>query len=230
MTLRKRRVLVVLIGLAIILVGFFPIVLIGAAQVSILNKIAPPLEILKGYDETHWAVTHRIAVILVSFISLMLALGISFVFFFWDRRLTKTSRYVIYFSLFIVMAGASMASFAMDDIMYGNSVQAGIDLVLIFIGSVLVLMLVDIKPRSKEGKVLQAMALLMITGFAVVLPAQYAIIWALNQLGAITLTQSKQIGIMWLGGIAGAISSLVAILNYRRTRLPEPDSPIIKPQ
>ena len=154
----------------------------------------------------------------LSVFGLGIAMSLSVVYCFWDRRPTKTAILVSYFLFLGVLMSLSTANFAMGDSLLNRKAQALIDLVLVIIGSIVVLELLQLRPTSNTGVVLRTAVVFLIVFQGITIPAFFGLLWFLNWENIIGATATENLNPAWFSALAGLVSAIVAVLNYRNAQ------------
>jgi hypothetical protein len=185
----------------------------GLSLLGAANALIPP-----GSPGQNLNTSMRSAFESLSFCSLGLAASLSVVYYFWDRRPTKTAVTVSYFVFLLVLMSMSTANFSAGDMLLNRKAQALIDLVLVILGFIVVIDLLQIRPRSTTGVVLRAVTVFLITLQGIATPGFLGLFWLLNWENIISKTATEHLNPAWFSAAAGMVSAIVAMLNFQSTR------------
>ncbi|MDF1738660.1 MAG: toll/interleukin-1 receptor domain-containing protein [Verrucomicrobiales bacterium] len=135
--------------------------------------------------------------------------GFAFAFLYWDRRPVQWKVQLCFWLFFFLILPLSVLNYWSADTYVSRSKQALIDLVLVFLGVVVVLLIARIKAKTIPARVLQWMAVYFIALQAVLIPAIYASLWWLNWQEAISAANTKD----WTPGWISVTGAILAVFG-----------------
>jgi hypothetical protein len=164
----------------------------------------------------------------LAFLGLALVAGFSTTLMLWSRGRSSKRRGALYFCCLVLILPLTAFNYASGDWFIRASVQVFINLGLIFLGCCLLLMLLEFKPTSTEMIVLRGLAIFILVFAAIAQPALYSVVWYLVVTRAV---KPEPISLSSLSTVAGFVSAIVAVLNYRHVTKPSTstNSSVIKP-
>lgn len=224
MSIRLRRIIILAAGALIILISLAPDLHIpflyrpfltlwwgGLHLMDATAKLFPP-----GPSCQNLNTSHRDIFISLSRVGLALAISLSLVFCFWERRVTPRARTLPYFFFLILLLSLSTANFASLDSLLNRKAQALIDFVLVIIGLIVISVLIRMRPASPEATIIRAVVVFLVVLQGIALPGLWGLLWLLNWEGAIPYHQT--LNPAWISAIAAVASALIAALNYRNSK------------
>lgn len=144
------------------------------------------------------------------------ASGLAVATMLWERRPNYTRRLLAYSILLACLLPISAYNYAHADFLVNRVGQALLNIFLIFGGSLMIAHLYSMRPTAHDLLALQMLAIFMLALTSVLLPASFSTIWLLNQIGVISATTAREIGLPALSTVTGAISAALAIQKFRK--------------
>jgi hypothetical protein len=225
MPLLARRVILIVIGAGFVLLSltpylpvrvlsfpFFGLFSPGFVLLELADNLVPPAvgqNLITGDREEFW---------FFSTIGLAIAVALSLIHCFWNRRVSRKALALTYSILLVVLLTMSSANFALGDSFLNRGAQALIDLVLLVLGLIVISMLIRLRPQSPEGAVVRAGIVFLVFLQGVALPGLFGLIGLLNGQNALSVAQAQSIKPEWISAIAAIVSAVVAVLNYQATK------------
>ncbi len=124
-------------------------------------------------------------------------------------------RTLAYSLLWLVLIPASFYNFAHADMLMSFGAQAVADLVMVFLSLIILTELWKFQLVSVDAQILRGIAIFLLLFAGVLIPAIYAGIWILFELGAVHSIHYRP-SVEWVSAAGGIVSAAVAVLNYFR--------------
>jgi hypothetical protein len=211
MSSRNRKVLAAALGIAFMLVGFV-IAVFGQFLLVALGEALSATRAIPGFSVPDPTSNFYFYMVL----AVCFAAGLSVTALLWSPRPGYSRRAAVYVLLLAVALPISLHNYAGADMLVNRSAQAIFNVLLVFVGSVVVAEIFSLSPSSRDLLVLQILAVLLLSMTTVLLPATFSIVWFLNAFGVVSETQSKSLGIPTISTICGVLSAVIAYLKFRR--------------
>jgi hypothetical protein len=149
------------------------------------------------------------------------AVGLATMVFFWRGVPKESARIAIYVLILMLVGPLTFINYLMSDQWLNLWVQLAFNLVVAFVGYVLVLKLRDVKTEAADLKALQSLSILLIASLLIALPLFYSAIFL-----AFALHLIKQDGVNEISkkipaavaGIAGVVAVLLNNLDSIRSK------------
>lgn len=125
-------------------------------------------------------------------------------------------RALIYCLFLAVILPATWYNFGQGDVVLRASLQAALNIGLIFLSLTIALWLTKAPAAELDVRVLKGLFLACLLLGGVFVPGLFTIVWALTTAGALTIEQSRQVTFQYITGLASIMSTVLAILNYVR--------------
>ncbi|ALJ01707.1 hypothetical protein DC20_21910 (plasmid) [Rufibacter tibetensis] len=129
-----------------------------------------------------------------------------------------THRAWIYFAFLVVILPATFYNYRQGDVVLDASLQAGLNLVLIFLATTIAIWLSYAPAPALDTKVLKYITLMLLLLAGVFVPTIFSVIWLFYKAGLLSLDKSREISFQSITGLASVASALIAWLNYRRDK------------
>jgi hypothetical protein len=124
----------------------------------------------------------------------------------------------IYFAFLAIVLPATWYNYSQREVVLRASIQAGLNLVLIFLSATTALWLSRAQSRVPDATVLKYISLALLLFGGVFVPSLFSLIWLLYSAGVLTEPQTKEISLGQITGMASIASVVIAWLNYSRDR------------
>ena len=150
-----------------------------------------------------------------SFLGLAIASGLSFTLLAWERRPKKIVFEMVYWIFLALALPMTVMNYWSGDVFVSRSQQAGLNLVLCFLGIACVTHLYQTKVESFSGNIIKCFAIFFLSFQAVFLPGIYTVLWWLNWQNAIDLANASSFSPGWISAASGIGALVISILQYK---------------
>jgi hypothetical protein len=121
-----------------------------------------------------------------------------------------------YLAFLLILLPATFYNYNQHDQVLSRGLQATLNLILIGLGAIAAIWLSDFRVIAPDAKVIKFVCIVLLIGSSILVPSLFTFIWASNQIGLLSLKQSKEISFANLTGISAVGSLVISWLNYRR--------------
>jgi hypothetical protein len=125
-------------------------------------------------------------------------------------------RGILYVLLLCLLLPSTAYNYAQNDVVLRPAAQAGLNIVLVFLASTVVLWLAKTNATSPDTQVLKYLALFLISAAGIAVPLFLTTIWFFALIHLITLQQSRTIGMPEVAAVSAVFGTFITFLNYRR--------------
>jgi MFS family permease len=120
-------------------------------------------------------------------------------------------RVLVYVAVLAVLLPLNVFNYAQYDTVLSATLQAFLNLVTIFLGAVITLVLLSARVEDIDARVAKAMATILILSAAVLAPGFFTLLWALEKIGILTLATTRAITWQDITAASGVISTVVTV-------------------
>lgn len=210
-----RRTLAGTVGIiTLVIVGLWSVFgsLVISGYVDLHLALGVPLSQAGGpRPDSYDASAHSFYTLLIN--SLLLCAGATSALMVLVPRQTFRARAFVYLMFLAVLLPASTYNYTQGDHVLPAVFQAGLNLIVIFLGATIALSLATFEAKEPDVRVLKYMCMVLVLFGAVLVPGLFTLLWAMWRVGLIGETT---LGWAQLTGTGGLASAIIAWLNYRR--------------
>ena len=155
----------------------------------------------------------------LGFVILSLAGGLASAMLVWNGSVPKKIGLVLMTLSLLVLLPMSAANYAGGDAFSTRSVQAIVNLPMVFFGVMATLSLYDLRLSSRMASILRLFAATFIVMQGILIPLFYSTLWWLNFQNAIALAATRELTPGWisaLSGLAGFVFGICKFLKEER--------------
>ena len=218
------RIILIAVGAGIVLISLTPYVSIndlyfpflglfslGGGLLALADKLVTPVYGLNlnttGREEFWFFSTTVLAV----------AVALSLIYCFWNRPVSHKRLTFMYSTFLVILLSMSSVNLAFGDSLLNRGAQVLIDLMLLVLGSIVILMLFRLGPKSMKGAVLRAVIVFLVFLQGVALPGLFGLFLLLAG-DAMSLAQTQSFNPAWISSAAAVASAVVAVITYRASK------------
>jgi hypothetical protein len=158
---------------------------------------------------------------LIYMLGLCVTSGFAVTYLLWERRPSYFRRRVVYIAFLMLILPMSMYNYFHFDIIIRPSAQAIINLLIIFLGTVLAVDTYKIEAIQLDAKVLKWLVLFLLLFFSVLIPGLFSLLWILEALHVISYRTVRSMDLNVVSVIAGVVSAIIAVLSYKKEGMNE---------
>ena len=215
-----RKAVAIAGGLLFILVAALEMLWGHFVVGEIAVALTPDNPVIPGFDVPEAGSSFYAIYVL----ALAVVAGFAFALLFWEPRPGYWKRRMVYVALLFVLLPMSMYNYAAFDILMRASAQSVINIVIVFVGLILLLDTSRLEATTTDAKVLRGLVVFSLALLAVCIPALFTLMSVLSVVGVLTTESSRAFNLTSVSVLASGVSAAIAILDYRRASSSPPSA------